>query len=244
VSTITAALAAEAGLVAPACARKGSGLRIAVFGSFYRGFCVLSELLHGPLRHRVEVVGVATDDPAQPFVSASRRVWQYPHTRQEETMVADVARRHGLPVHTGRVKTPAFHATFEQDWRPDLCLMATFGQRIDARLFGYPRRGFYNFHPSDEGAWPSRYAGANPFAMMLADGAEHFVVSMHEVDAGLDTGARVAMSERGFIPPGATVVDLHKLSAPLVALLARRELARMLDAEPESPHVRPALATA
>ena len=47
---------------------------------------------------------------------------------------------------TGRVKTPEFERMFTEEWTPDLCLMATFGQLIPKRLFQVPRRGFYNFH--------------------------------------------------------------------------------------------------
>jgi hypothetical protein len=42
--------------------------RVAVFGSYMGGYHVLKELLAGPLADRVAVVGVATDDPTQPFI--------------------------------------------------------------------------------------------------------------------------------------------------------------------------------
>ena len=46
--------------------------RIAVFGSFYRGFYLLNELLHGQFeRASVCVVGVATDDPTAPLSAQS-----------------------------------------------------------------------------------------------------------------------------------------------------------------------------
>ena len=53
-----------------------SKVRVAVFGSFYRGYYVLNELLMGDIADQVEVVGVATDDPASTFISADKRVWQ------------------------------------------------------------------------------------------------------------------------------------------------------------------------
>ena len=61
--------------------------RIALFGSFYRGFHVLSELLKGPVGRQMMVVGVATDDAGASFVSPARRVWAYPHHASEEAMV-------------------------------------------------------------------------------------------------------------------------------------------------------------
>jgi methionyl-tRNA formyltransferase len=81
--------------------------RVAVFGSFYRGYHILSNLLSDPeLMKRIEIVGVATDDPAQKYTSAAKRVWQYAHTQQEENMVAELAGRNGIPVFKGKVKSP------------------------------------------------------------------------------------------------------------------------------------------
>ncbi|MFN0184495.1 MAG: formyltransferase family protein [Aquabacterium sp.] len=204
--------------------------RIAVFGSFYRGYHVLDELLNGPVRQRFHVVGVATDDVSQPYISSGKRVWQYEHRADEETMVRELAQEHGVPVHEGRVKTDGFRRTFGHDWAPDLCIAATFGQRIDEPLFGFPRLGFFNLHPCIEGEWPSPYAGPNPFQALIADGRRHARVALHRVDAGFDTGELIALSPRIAIPPGATVVDMHKLSSPVAAAFAVATLASLVDA--------------
>ena len=50
--------------------------RVAVFGSFLGGSRVLHELLLGPLASRPTVVGVATDDPTQPFTHPSVCLWK------------------------------------------------------------------------------------------------------------------------------------------------------------------------
>lgn len=203
-------------------------LRVAVFGSFYRGYHVLHELLYGALSQQLVVVGVATDDPAQSYVSAARRVWQYPHSVSERSMVARLAREHELEPWTGRVKSAEFYELFENGWRPDVVIMATFGQKIDARLYQYPRLGFLNLHPCKDDAWPSRYVGGNPFQQLLDEGSEYCVIALHAVDDGFDTGELVALSERIAIPPGAGVVDLHKMTAPVAAALAVRELERRM----------------
>lgn len=203
-------------------------LRVAVFGSFYRGYHVLHELLSGDLADRLKLVGVATDDPDQAFVSPGKRVWQYPHAAVERRMVARLAEEHDIAVWNGRVKTPEFYRVFEQQWRPDVVVMATFGQKIDARLYDYPRLGFFNLHPCKDDAWPSRYVGGNPFQQLLDDRSEYCVIALHRVDDGFDTGELVARSERIALPPGAGVVDLHKLTAPVAARLAVREIARLL----------------
>jgi methionyl-tRNA formyltransferase len=203
-------------------------VRIAVFGSFYRGFHVLSELLKGPFADRVRVVGVATDDVGSNFVSRDKRVWAYPHTREEETMVETLAAAHGIAAFTGRVKTPAFYDIYERDWRPDICISATFGQRIDARIFQFPTLGFYNLHPCIKDGWPSRYAGPNPFQCLLEDKSDHAVIALHEVDDGFDTGTLVALSEKIYFPPAASVIDLHKSSSPLAAKFFIDELNKLL----------------
>jgi methionyl-tRNA formyltransferase len=211
-----------------ACSNK---LRIALFGSYYRGFHVLNEILDGPLHEKLHLVGVATDDPRSTFISRDKRVWQYPHTVVEATMVQDLAKRHNVPVFTGRVKTPEFYEIFEQEWRPDYCIMATFGQRIDPRLYNYPAAGFFNLHPSDNAGWPSRYAGGNPFKHLIQDNADFCVLTLHRVDDGFDTGERIAISERIYIPPGASVTDMHKTSSPLAAPLVRSHLQQVLQSK-------------
>lgn len=195
-------------------------VRVAVFGSFYRGFYVLAELLQGEHRERFQVVGVATDDVSQPFISPSRRVWQYPHQTEEETMVEALAARHAIPFYKGRVKSAEFYALYEKEWRPDLCIAATFGQRIDARLYGHPRYGFFNIHPCIPDGWPSRYAGPNPFQAMKDDGRDAVVAALHQVDDGFDTGALLALSAPVPFPPHASVIDMHKITSPVFARFA------------------------
>lgn len=203
--------------------------KVALFGSFYRGYYLLNELLYGPLRTQIEVVGVATDQPDQSYISAHKRVWQYPHSLAEEKMVAELAQRHGIDVYTGRVKQELFYENFEKNWKPHICLMGTFGQKIDDRLFNFPPLGFFNFHPTDGASWPSRYAGSNPFRELLDDGASHCVICMHRVDSDFDNGELIKKSEPIAIPPDSSVVDLHKITSPMAALLAREELRGILS---------------
>lgn len=205
-------------------------IRIVLFGSFYRGYYVLDELLNGPYRDHFEVVGVATDDVSQAFTSPGKRVWQYPHDPADETMVEVSALQRGLPVFKGRVKSEPFYQLYEGTWRPDACLSATFGQRFDERLFRFPSLGFFNMHPCIDDGWPSRYAGPNPFQAMLDDGLDHLQVALHRVDAGLDTGALIGMSPRIAFPPKPSVVDLHKISSPVVAQYAVSTLAVLTGA--------------
>ena len=61
-------------------------LKMAVFGSFYRGYYVLDELLYRPLKEHFKVAGVASDDVREPFISSEVRVWQYPYLPEEELL--------------------------------------------------------------------------------------------------------------------------------------------------------------
>lgn len=195
-------------------------MRVALFGSFYRGFFVLSELLHGAIKDKIDVVGVATDDPGSGFINAHARLWQYPHTTEEETMVRDLARASEVPVYSGRISSEIFFQQFRNDWQPDLCIMATFGQRIPPHLFEWPRLGFYNLHPCTDDGWPSRYAGGNPFAAMAAQREPWVRIALHRVDSGFDTGELIAYSEPIAYPPNASVIDMHKITAASAAHLA------------------------
>lgn len=203
-------------------------VRVVVFGSFYRGYYVLHELLHGDASLLVEVVGVATDDAAQAFVSPGKRVWQYPHVPAERTMVPSLAAAHGIEVYSGRVKTPEFYALMNERWKPDLCIMATFGQKINAELFDAPRLGFYNLHPCIDDGWPSHYVGGNPFQALLDTHKSYTVIAMHRVDGGFDTGELIAYSERVAIPPHVGVVDLHKITSPVAGRLAAAQISQII----------------
>ncbi len=183
-----------------------SKIKVALFSSFYRGYHLLAELLNGSMKDRFEIVGVATDDVGQKFIFGDKR---------------------GLPVYTGRVKSDTFYEIYEQQWRPDLCTSGTFGQRIDARLFEFPKFGFFNTRPCEEDDWPSRYAGPNPFHALREDGHDHTTAALHRVDSGFDTGELIAMSQRIAMRSNARAVAMHKLTTPVIAKFAVPELTRL-----------------
>lgn len=203
-------------------------VRIVVFGSFYRGYYVLHKLLHGNISKHVEVVGVATDDATQAFVNPTKRVWQYPHALSDRTMVQSLAASHGIKVYNGSVNTTEFYNLMNEHWKPDLCIMAIFGQKISAQLFEAPRLGFYNLHACIDDGWPSKYAGANPFQALLDNHQSATVIAMHRVDGGFDTGELIAYSESIAIPPHVGVVDLHKITAPVAGQFAEAEISKII----------------
>lgn len=203
-----------------------SRLRVALFGSFYGGYHVLNELLTGVLSTKIEVVGVATDDPTQSYTHSNVRLWKYPHTGEEEMMVRRHAIAHRLPIWPGRIKGPMFEGVFIDEWAPELCLMATFGQMIPREIFSFPRLGFFNFHHSDS-FWPS-YPGPDPIGAMLRDGKTHAFLTMHEVTEVLDGGAFVARS--GPVPLAGITngAELHRRSWPRQTAFIRQQVLQIL----------------
>ena len=185
-------------------------IRTVVFGSLYGGLHLLKYLNSDELKPFIHVVGVATDDPRKAFAHPDVRLWRFAHSWNEEFLVRDAASDYGLPVYTGSVRNSRFQHIFQSDWNPQLCLMATFGQKIPRRLHRYPRLGFYNFHHSDTN-WPS-YPGPNPIEEMVHDGKSHLVLTMHEVSDAIDGGRFVAHSNPFRIPERITPIQMHQLT--------------------------------
>ncbi len=196
-----------------------SKYKVAMFGSYYRGFYLLNELLHGDISDQVSVVGVATDNPQASNIAADKRVWQYPHSAYEEGMVSDLAEEFNVETFTGTVNAQPFYDIIEQ-WKPDICVMATFGQRIKARLINTPPLGFYNMHPCIDDSWPSEYVGGNPFQALMRDGKRYCTIAFHAVDESFDTGPLIEMSKKIALPKEASVTDMHKISSFAAAQLA------------------------
>lgn len=198
-------------------------IKVALFGSYYRGYEVLKSLLaYQKLHKSIEIVGVATDDPSNSFISPQKRVWQYPHTKKEENMVRILAESNNINVYTERVKIDEFYQKFKQ-WNPDICYMATFGQLINGRLFSYPKMGFYNLHPSSDDSWPS-YVGGNPFKAMIDDHRKYVVITLHEVNEKFDDGKFIDRTKKIHIPKHPTVTGMHKLTSPYAAKLVMKHL--------------------
>jgi methionyl-tRNA formyltransferase len=212
-----------------------SRARVVVFGSFMGGYHVLNELIFGEPARRVQVVGIVTDDPTQPYTNAKVRLWRHPHTVDDEMMVRRFAVSLDIPVFTGRVKAPEFHELLVNEWKPDLCLMATFGQKIPKHIIEIPPLGFFNFHHSGP-KWPS-YPGPDPIGAMQRDGLSHLVLTLHRVNELIDDGEFFARSHPVAIPPGINAIDMHRLTWPQMGGFIRDAVADILRAgkfEPEA----------
>ena len=154
-------------------------------------------------------------------------------------MTPRFAREQGLPVFIGRIKTPEFLAMFLDEWQPELCLMATFGQKIPTALINYPALGFYNFHHSAD-YWPS-YPGPDPIAAMVRDGRKHLVLTVHKVTDVIDGGEFVARSHPVEIPEGINAVGMHRITWPQMGPFIRRTLGELVEATAYMPTGAPVL---
>ena len=200
--------------------------KVAMFGSYYRGFYLLNELLHGDISEQVTVVGIASVDPKARNIAADKRVWQYPHSSYEERMVAELAQEFGVETFIGSVNAQPFYDIIDK-WKPDICVMATFGQRIKSRLIQTPSLGFYNMHPCIDDAWPSQYVGGNPFQALMRDGKRYCTIAFHAVDESFDTGPLLGMSKKMAFPKETSVTDMHKISSYAAAQLACGEMQKI-----------------
>lgn len=183
-------------------------LRVAIFGSAYRGLNVvfrLNEMARG--NPGLNIVGVCTDDVinarqpgqtegGQARVSAHKRLWQYIPPEAQRTLqgwMTGFSLLAGVPVWTGDIKAKFFHEGLLKEWRPDVILSATFGQMIPLEVFNQAPLGTYNFHPSDLAR--GKYPGGNPFGEMMEAGERTTRMTCHHVDAGIDTGNVVGASQ-------------------------------------------------
>jgi folate-dependent phosphoribosylglycinamide formyltransferase PurN len=192
-------------------------LRVAIFGSFYRGEQLIRAILAFKHEHPrlIDFAGIATDDPFHPRTSPDKRVWQYLSDEEKAVHVRGIvtlAQAHKVPVWQGNIKGPKFASTFAA-WKPDVVYMGTFGQRIPRHLFEQPAYGFLNFHPTvDHRKWPS-YVGGNPFSEMIAQGERHGAIALHEVNEEFDDGPLISFSGNFRLLPNDTVVALHQRTA-------------------------------
>jgi methionyl-tRNA formyltransferase len=102
--------------------------------------------------------------------------------------VARRAREAGLPLlQPLRVRAPGAIAAIAE-LRPDLGVLADYGQIIPPALLAVPAHGILNVHPS---ALP-RHRGASPIAATIAAGDPIAAVTLIRMDEGLDSGPVIA----------------------------------------------------
>jgi methionyl-tRNA formyltransferase len=162
----------------PAPGRAADRVRTVFFGSGAFAVPALEALAGDP---RVELVGVITA-PDRP---AGRGRTMLP------TPIALRARTMWLPLlQPTRVGDPEVIREIGA-LRPDLGVLADYGQIIPRELLDLPRLGILNLHPS----LLPRHRGATPIPAAIAAGDPRVGVTIIRMDEGLDTGPVVATTD-------------------------------------------------
>lgn len=125
----------------------------------------------------------------------------------------------GIPVYQPKSLRNAESAEPLRQWRPDLIVVAAFGQILRPHVLNLPPLGCLNVHAS----LLPRWRGASPIqhAILAGDGATG--VTLMQMDEGLDTGA-MFIQESLDIDPRETAASLHDRLALLGADMLRRHL--------------------
>lgn len=136
-------------------------------------------------------------------------------TRQTGPSLKEIAGQRGVPVYQpDSINTPEGVAQLTA-WRPDLLVVAAYGQILKADVLAAARHGGINVH----GSLLPKYRGAAPVAWAILRGETKTGVTIIRMTTGLDAGAMLAQ-ETIDIQPDETAGDLEARLAPIGARLA------------------------
>ena len=155
------------------------------------------------LHRHYEVVAVVT----QPDRPAGRG------RKEQACPVKKLALELGLPVLQPKSLRKLSAVSELALWKPDLIVVAAYGQILPKAVIEMPAKGCINVHASLLPAW----RGAAPIQAAIANGDEKTGVTIMLMDEGLDTG-RILAQRAVPIRPGTTASEL---SAQLAHLGAR-----------------------
>ena len=162
----------------PAPGRAADPARTVFFGSGTFAIPMLDVVAEHP-RLRLVAVVTAPDRPA----GRSKALTPTP--------VAVRARDRGVPIlRPSRVRAAEAVAEIAA-LRPDLGVLADYGQIVSGDLLDLPPHGILNVHPS----LLPRHRGATPIPATIAAGDATAGVTIMHMDAGIDTGPVVAARE-------------------------------------------------
>jgi methionyl-tRNA formyltransferase len=111
-------------------------------------------------------------------------------------------------------------------YKPDVIVVAAFGQLLPQRVLDIPGHGCVNIHPS----MLPKYRGPSPVAAAILAGEEFTGVSVMLMDKGLDTGPVLAQAQAPVRPEDTTGTLGEKLSL-IGAQLLLEALPHWIDGE-------------
>lgn len=143
-------------------------------------------------------------------------------TRQTGRGMKQIATDAGIPVvQPESINTPEGIAAL-RELRPDLLVVAAYGQILSPEVLAVPSLGGINVHAS----LLPKYRGAAPVAWAIWKGETRTGVTIIRMTAGLDAGEMLAQ-EAIDILPDETAGDLESRLAPLGAKLALEVVDRL-----------------
>lgn len=142
--------------------------------------------------------------------------------KMQPSPVRRAAEELGLPVETPeKARDPEFIESI-RSLKPDLLLVAAYGQILRQALLDAGRQGSFNLHGSILPEW----RGAAPIQRCIESGATETGVTLMRMDAGMDTGDIVAIA-RTQIGSDETSDQLTERLADIAAELAADWLERL-----------------
>lgn len=146
--------------------------------------------------------------------------------------VKKAALAHGLPVvQPASLRDPAELERLSS-LKPDLIVVAAFGQLLPRPVLDLPSFGCLNLHPS----LLPRHRGASPIPAAILAGDEETGVSLMLLDEGLDAGPVLAQRRIPIEPEDTSETleaKLAKLGAELLVEVLPRWLAREITPQPQ-----------
>ncbi len=157
------------------------------------------------LDEHYQVVGVITQ-PDRP-AGRGRKLMPSP--------IKEVALERGLDI----LQPRSLHSTEAirhlEEWRPDVIVVAAFGQILRLEVLGLPPHGCLNVHAS----LLPRYRGAAPIPAAILAGDDRTGVTIMLMDPGMDTGPVLDQAEIPISPQDTTAILAEKLAHVGAALL-------------------------
>jgi methionyl-tRNA formyltransferase len=194
-----------------------SNFRIVMMGTGTFAEPTLEALLTGP----DPVVGVFTQPDRETGVKRSS-------TRQVGRGMKEIAQEKSVPVLQPPNVNTGEGVAMLRDLKPDLLVVAAYGQILSKELLSVPKLGGINVHAS----LLPKYRGAAPIAWAIYHGERHSGITIIRMSASLDAGDMLAQRAID-IAPGETAGELEARLAPLGAQMAL-EMTAKLKAGPVS----------
>jgi methionyl-tRNA formyltransferase len=148
--------------------------------------------------------------------------------------VKELALALGLPLFQPTSLRPPEAVAHLAAWRPDVIVVAAFGQILRPPVLDLPPHGCLNVHAS----LLPRYRGAAPIAAAILAGEAVTGVTIMRMDEGMDTGPILAQARCPIAPDDTTATlsaALGDLGAQLLVDTLPAWLAGQVEARPQDP---------